>query len=53
MSPSKDGGSCLSNWYVRVRCAVLAVLCLLFITLVQCVKRLIGMADLTNRKGLS
>ena len=22
MSPSKDGGSCLSNWYVRVRCAL-------------------------------
>ena len=24
MSPSKDGGSCLSNWYVRVRCALLS-----------------------------
>ena len=22
MSPSKDGGSCLSNGYVRVRCAL-------------------------------
>jgi len=31
----------------------LAVLCLLLITVVQCAERLIGMHDLTNRKGLS
>lgn len=44
MSPSKDGGSCLSNWYVGVRCA-------LFSSSLFIVNNSVAMCEKANRNA--